>query len=118
MKSLVLAFTLFSFTMILGISSLSAQEVIENSIPSKEEQKAAIKLLKAKENLEKSKIKLIKLEEAYDKKQQRFTKKNSQGKLSPNDVDKETTAIEALEKKIEKIKEKIEDLELFIQEND
>ncbi|AMQ58076.1 hypothetical protein [Algoriphagus sanaruensis] len=118
MKPFVLAFAIMAFSSFLGITKLAAQEVIVNSTLSKEEQKAIIKLQKAKEELEKSKTKLFKLEETYDKKRQRLDKKNAQGKLSPNDIAKETKAIEKLGKKIDKEKERIKELELFLQENE
>lgn len=95
-----------------------AQEVIATSELSKKEQKAEVKLANAKLDLEKSKSKIIKLKASHAKKRQNFEKKNSQGKLSPNDIAKQSKALDKLGSQIDKEQKNIERLEAFIREND
>jgi flagellar biosynthesis chaperone FliJ len=118
MKKILAIITVFALWVSLGIGNSMAQEVIATTELSKKEQKAEVKLAKAKLDLEKSKSKLSKLKEAHTKKRQTFDKKNSQGKLSPNDIAKYTKALDKLGSKIDKEQKNIVKLEAFIREND
>jgi len=117
MKKILSIFAIVALCSGLGLAKVNAQEVIATSEMSKKEQKAEVKLAKAKLDLEKSKANLIKLKEAHTKKRQTFDKKNSQGKLSPNDIAKYTKALDKLGSKIDKEQKNIEKLEAFIREN-
>ncbi len=60
------------------------------------------------------------LEKAVAKRQdlrENFEKKNSAGKLSPNDIEKITKRIEQHAESIEKLKKKMAKLEKYIEEN-
>lgn len=118
MKKILSIITVFALWASLGISNSMAQEVIATSELSKKEQKAEVKLAKAKLDLEKSKSKIIKLKASHAKKRQNFEKKNSQGKLSPNDIAKQSKALDKLGSQIDKEQKNIERLEAFIREND
>lgn len=88
------------------------------SASTKKELKEEQKIQKAKISLIKSKEKLEKLQASHVKKRQTFEKKNSQGKLSPNDVTKHSKALDNVGRQIEKEKKNIEKLEAFIRENE
>lgn len=118
MKKILSIITVFALWASLGISNSMAQEVIATSELSKKEQKAEVKLAKAKLDLEKSKSKIIKLKASHAKKRQNFEEKNSQGKLSPNDIAKQSKALDKLGSQIDKEQKNIERLEAFIREND
>ncbi len=113
MKKLILLFTLFVGLLYLSPSELIAQTVINTGIDSKTQEK-----------VEKAKVKIEKYKEAHEKGvakrqdlRENFEKKNSAGKLSPNDIEKITKRIEKHAKSIEKLEKKMAKLEKFIEEN-
>jgi flagellar biosynthesis chaperone FliJ len=118
MKRILSIIVIITIWTSIGISNSMAQAVIATSELSIKEQKAEVKLAKAKLDLEKSKSKIIKLKATHTKKRQNFEKKNSQGKLSPNDIAKQSKALDNLGSKIDKEQRNIEKLEAFIREND
>lgn len=118
MKKFLSIFAIVTLWAGLGLGNAFAQEVIATSELSKKEQKAEVKLAKAKLDLEKSKAKLMKLKASHTKKRQSFEKKNSQGKLSPVDIAKESKALDKIGSQIDKEEKNIQSLEAFIREND
>ncbi|GMQ30438.1 hypothetical protein [Algoriphagus confluentis] len=86
--------------------------------PSKKELKETKKLEKAKADLAKKNEKLNKEKEKRIKMQNDFQNKNSAGKLSPNDIAKQTKAINNQVKKIEKLEKDIGKLEEYIRETE
>lgn len=117
MKKILSIIAVIAIWASLGISTSMAQQVIATSDLSKKEQKAEVKLAKAKLDLEKSKSKTIKLKASHVKKRRNFENKNSQGKLSPNDIAKQSKALDKLGSQIDKEQKNIEKLEIFIREN-
>lgn len=114
-------FTIFAIAAILigvNLSQVKAQTVLSSSQPSKKEHKAEVKLAKTKLDLEKSKARLTSLNASLVKKIQTFEKKNSQGKLSPNDVAKQSKAIASLNSKIGKEQSSINKMEAFVRANE
>ncbi|MEB2781606.1 hypothetical protein U3A58_14510 [Algoriphagus sp. C2-6-M1] len=113
MKKLILL-----FTVLVGLICLSTPEVVAQTV-------STIGIdAKTHEKVEKAKVKLIKYKEdhrkALEKRQDlrvNFEKKNSAGKLSPNDIEKITKKMEKQTKSIEKLEKKMRKLEEFIKEN-
>ncbi len=113
MKKLILLFTLLVGLIYISPSELSAQTVITSGIDAKTQEKiekAQVKIEKYKADHEKAVAKRQDLRE-------NFEKKNSAGKLSPNDIEKITKKIDKQAKSIEKLEKKMAKLEKFIEEN-
>ena len=113
MKNLILALTLFAGLYLVSPTISFAQEVIISSSDSKTQEK-----------VEKSKAKLEKYKEQHTKAVEKrldlrtsFEKKNSAGKLSPNDIGKITKKIDKQSKSIGKLEKKMKKLEDYIKKN-
>jgi hypothetical protein len=118
MKNLFYTFGMVAIFIGLNLSQVNAQTVIASSELSQKEQKAEVTLAKAKLDLEKSKAKVIDLRASPEKRRQNFEKKDSQGKLSPNDIAKQTKAIDKMTSKIDKEERNIQKLEALIREKE
>jgi len=70
----------------------------------------------ARENLQKDEAKTEKLNEKYSKDLEKFLKRNSSGKLSPDDILMMTKAPEKQTKKIDKLDKDITKLREFLME--
>ena len=113
MKKLILLFALLVGVNYFSPPEALAQTVISSGIDSKTQEK-----------IEKAKIKIEKYQNDHEKAvakrqdlREKFEKKNSAGKLSPNDIEKITKKIEKQAKSIDKLEKKMGKLEKFINEN-
>lgn len=113
MKKLILLFSLLVGLIYISPSELIAQTVISTGIDAKTQEK-----------VEKAKVKIERYKETHKKAvakrqdlRENFEKKNSAGKLSPNDIEKITKRIEKQAKSIAKLEKKMAKLEKFIEEN-
>lgn len=113
MKKLIFIFIFLGGLIYLSPSEVMAQTVISSTADTKTQEK-----------VEKSKVKLEKYKEDHEKAvkkrqdlRENFEKKNSAGKLSPNDIEKITKKMEKQSKSIEKLEKKISKLEDFLKEN-
>ncbi|MEB2786693.1 hypothetical protein [Algoriphagus persicinus] len=113
MKKLILLFTVLVGLIFLSIPEVVAQTVSTIGIDAKTQEKVIkvkVKLIKYKEDHRKA------LEKRQDLRED-FEKKNSAGKLSPNDIEKVTKKIDRHSRLIEKPEKKMRKLEEFIKEN-
>lgn len=113
MRKLIYVFILLGGLLYLSPSEVMAQEVSITNVDAKTQEKvekAKVKLEKYQENHKKA------LEKRQDLREN-FEKKNSAGKLSPNDIEKITKKIDKHSKSIEKLEKKMGKLEEYIREN-
>ncbi|PZX50248.1 hypothetical protein [Algoriphagus chordae] len=110
---------IFVFMLLGGMMYLSSSQVIAQTVTT-----ATKAELKTQEKLLDSKVKLEKYEQDHEKAIEKrqdlradFEKKNSSGKLSPNDVEKMTKKMDKQSKSIEKLEKKMDKLKKYIAEN-
>lgn len=109
---------IFVFALLGGLIYLSPSEVIAQKVPTTQvDAKTQAKLEKANEKLTKNKADHEKAVEKLKKMRESYDKKNSAGKLSPNDVEKITKKIGKQSKSIEKLEKNRIKLEEFIRKN-
>lgn len=113
MKKLIFAFIITGGLVFLSLPEILAQEVSASTVDAKTQEKVE----QAKKKLEKYNQDHVKEVEKRQKLRVSFEKKNSSGKLSPNDVEKMTKKMDKQAKSIEKLEKKISKLEKFIKEN-
>ncbi|WP_192346562.1 hypothetical protein [Algoriphagus sp. Y33] len=113
MKKLIFVLFLLVGVVYLSPSEATAQEVSSAAVDAKVQEKVK----KSIAQLEKYKGQHEKAVEKRIDLRTDFEKKNSAGKLSPNDVAKITKKIDKHSKSIEKLEKKMKKLEVYISEN-
>jgi biopolymer transport protein ExbB/TolQ len=110
MKKLFRAFSIMTAILLLQPAVFFAQATTNPqsaSAPKQLDEKTQKKVDKAEINLAKDKKTLSKAEEDYNKGMAKHTKKQKQGKLSPDDELKEAKAKQKAEKNIAKLRQRI-----------